>query len=235
MLSLVFHRWGWIWLVIFSVVSSGCWWNCSIIILCSRSQSLCPTWWIIIWGMLSLRWWYFNGLERSVMMMIWLMREFMIRRMWRIDMNTWYFTKRRCPRSVYIGKCSVCIWMMTTGSHSNSWAKWRRWRGTVMSRDIFRSQNLRRLHFNGYCGTCQFIFLWRSRWRDMLREFFSCGIMRVGNIWIRIFSFVWRLHTAPSNFSIKWELMGLLCWKRLFLELAFIWRIFRMTHMKIWI
>ena len=140
MLSLVFHRRGWIGLVIFCVMSSGCWWTCSIIILCSRSQCLCPTWWIIIWDRLSLRWRYFNRLERSMVLTIWLVTQFMIWGFWWINMNTWYFAKRRCPRSVYIGKCSVCIWMMTTSSHSNSWAKWRwRRRWTVMLRDIFRS------------------------------------------------------------------------------------------------
>lgn len=153
MLSLVFHRWWWIWLVIFSLMSSGCWWNCSVIILCSRSQSLCPTWWIINCGRLS--WRYFNRLERSVMMIIRLVTKFMIWRMRWIDMNTRCFAKRWCPRSVYIRKCSVCIWMMTTGSHANSWSKWRRIcrRWTELFMDIFRSLNLRRLHFNGYCGS----------------------------------------------------------------------------------
>ena len=188
MLSLVFHRWWWIWLVIFSVMSSGCWWNYSIIILCSRSQSLCPTWWIVIWGRLSWRWGYLNRFERSMMIMIWLVTKFTIWRLRWIDINTWCFAKRRCPRSVYVGKCSVCIWMMTTGSHANSWVKWgRRRRWNVMFRDIFRSQNLRRIYFGGYCGTCESIFLWRSGWRDVLREFFIFGIKRVGYVWFKTF------------------------------------------------
>lgn len=134
----------------------------------------------------------------------------MLRRLRWMDIDTWCLAKWGCPWCVKVCKCSVGIWVMTTGCHSNSRSKcWG-----VADRGALGPDYLGRPSLNWNWSAREPTFVRWFGWRDERRMVFvhwdsaSVILWVVGCLmgWSSIKRGLWDV---TRDLSVKWELVGL--------------------------